>query len=267
MVEQTTEDLIIGESAAVHQIRALIAKLAPTTLPVLIQGPTGSGKELVAQAIHRLSGRSGPLVAVNVCAISDTMFEDALFGHVRGAFSSAIADRAGFLAEADHGSLFLDEIASLPLPTQAKLLRAIETGEFRPVGARHDVRSDFRVIAAANEDVRALAAAERFRPDLLHRLSGAVIRVPGLDARPDDIPALARHFAGQLSSANGVPIRLNDAAIRMLQNRAWPGNVRELKHVVECAAAWATTPVVGRGDVAAVRAAIDAGASKVNGLG
>jgi prepilin-type N-terminal cleavage/methylation domain-containing protein len=251
MSEQLLAEFIIGESAAMQHVRMLIMKLAPTTLPILIQGPTGSGKELVAQAIHRLSGRDGVLVAVNVCAISETMFEDALFGHVRGAFSGAIADRLGFLAEAHRGSIFLDEIGGLPLAAQVKLLRAIETGEYRPVGARSNRRSEFRVIAAANEDLRALAAAGRFRSDLLHRLGGVVITVPGIEQRVEDIPLLAQHFASRVS-AGDTPSRLSAAAIRKLQDRPWPGNVRELKHLIEHAAAWAATPVIGSDDIAAV---------------
>jgi DNA-binding NtrC family response regulator len=125
--------LIIGESAAIRRVRALIERVAPTGIPVLIQGPTGSGKELVAQALHLASGRSGPLVAFNVCAIAESMFEDTLFGHVRGAFTGATADARGYLAEADRGTVFLDEIGGLPLQAQAKLLRAIETRTFRPV--------------------------------------------------------------------------------------------------------------------------------------
>src|SRR5258707_5408231 len=141
---------LIGDSAPMHELRRRIARVARTELPVLIEGPTGSGKELVAQALHRMSGRPGDCVAVNVCAVAEGMFEDALFGHVRGAFTGAMADHAGYLTEAHRGSIFLDEIGGLGLTGQAKLLRAIETKQFRPVGARHDQTSDFRVVAASN---------------------------------------------------------------------------------------------------------------------
>jgi DNA-binding NtrC family response regulator len=255
LCDDTSDDavaaVILGDSAPTQRVREFIARVAPTPIPVLIQGPTGAGKELVAQALHRVSGRRGAFVAFNVCAIAETMFEDALFGHVRGAFSGAIADAPGFLAEASQGTAFFDEIGGLPVPMQAKLLRAIETGEFRPVGARRDRRSDFRLVAAANDDLAALVQAGHFRADLKFRLSAAVVHVPALDERRDDIPLLARHFARQASTTS-VPFELTDGAIRYLQSRAWPGNVRELKHVVECAMAFATTSVIRREDVAAV---------------
>src|SRR3954470_19051267 len=186
---------IVGDSSAIQQLRALIATVAPTRLPVLVEGPTGSGKELVAAALHQASGRRGRLVAFNVCAIGDALFEDALFGHVRGAFTGAANDSAGFLREADAGTVFLDEISGLPWALQAKLLRAVETGEFRPVGAARDARSDFRVVAATNEHLDDLVECGRFRADLKHRIGGVVISVPTLAERVDDIPDLTRYFA------------------------------------------------------------------------
>lgn len=224
---------IVGVSAAIVGLRELIRTIAPTKLPVLIQGPTGAGKELVAAAIHEESGRRGAFVPFNVCAIGDSMFEDALFGHTRGAFTGATAEAAGFLREANGGTAFFDEISGLPLLLQAKLLRAIETGAFRPVGARRDERSDFRLVAAANEPISALVARGRFRVDLAHRLSGVVVRVPALAQRTEDIPLLLQHF---LRDAGG-PLTVPTSALDVLVAHTWPGNVRELRHVVECATA------------------------------
>ena len=223
-------DLLLGESPSMVKLRAVIRKVAPTSLPVLVHGATGAGKELVARAIHSLSGRSGRLVGFNVCAVADTMFEDALFGHVRGAFTGATSDAPGYLLEADRGTVFMDEIGGLPLGAQAKLLRALETKEFRPVGGRGDRRSDFRVVSATSDDVQALAGEGRFRSDLIHRLSGILIHVPPLRERVCDIPLLARHFAVLCGREETT---LSDGAVRVLVAYGWPGNVRELRHVVE----------------------------------
>lgn len=240
---------IIGESPPIHELRALIARVAPLNLPVLIQGPTGTGKELVAQALHAASGRSGRIVAVNVCALAEGMFEDALFGHVRGAFTGATRDALGYVAEADRGTLFLDETGSLGLPAQAKLLRVIETGDFRPVGARADQHSDFRLVSATNENLASLVRRGAFRADLAHRLAGIVIDVPPLSARLDDIPLLVEHFANVVSStADGI--RFTAGALHALQAHEWTGHVRELRHVVECAIALSGRNMLGRDDVA-----------------
>lgn len=222
---------IIGESASIRSLRAMIAMAAPTPLPVLIQGPTGAGKELVAEAIHRQSGRAGRFIAFNVCAIGESMFEDALFGHVRGAFTGAVSDSVGLLREADRGTAFFDEVSGLPLVLQPKLLRALERGEFRPVGGRHDVRSEFRVVCATNEALGELIAEGRFRADLMHRVGAIVLTVPALRERLDDVPLLVNHF---LHACGGLP---EDGALRLLQEYDWPGNIRELRQVVEWAAA------------------------------
>src|SRR5215211_3372383 len=166
--------------------------------------------------------------------LGESMFEDALFGHARGAYTGALSESLGFLREANGGTAFLDEITGLPLPLQAKLLRAIETGVFRPIGASRDARSDFRPIAATNERLDLLVQQGRFRADLAHRLSGVVLAVPSLDERRDDIPLLVAHFV----RGNGTRERqrpITPGAIRLLQNRPWPGNVRELKQVVDAA--------------------------------
>lgn len=222
---------MVGESQAIRRVRALVATVAPTRLPVLIEGPTGSGKELVAQAIHRDSRRQGAMVAFNVCAIGDAMFEDALFGHVRGAYTGALSDAQGYLREADGGTVFLDEVSGLASGLQAKLLRAIETGTFRPIGARRDASSQFRLVAATNESLGCLVAEGRFRQDLAHRVAGLTIAVPPLRDRAEDIPALTEHFARQVAADAAV----QECAIRALQEWTWPGNIRELRQVVEWA--------------------------------
>ncbi|MGH7679624.1 MAG: sigma 54-interacting transcriptional regulator [Gemmatimonadaceae bacterium] len=226
---------MVGESEPMRRLKALIETVAPTRLPVLIYGPTGSGKELVASAIHALSRRRGAFVPFNVCAISETMFEDALFGHVRGAFTGAMNDVPGFLREADGGTVFLDEVSGLPPVLQAKLLRAIETGVFRPVGAKRDVQSDFRVVAATNESLEGLVGQGRFRADFAHRIGAVTVSVPTLAERREDIPLLVRHFLAGIGSGH---VKVADAAIDVLAEHHWPGNVRELKHVVEWSAAF-----------------------------
>ncbi len=232
----TTRTSLIGDSHSMRQLRRLIDSVAPTRVPVVIYGETGTGKELVAAELHARSGRRGAFVPFNVCAVGDTMFEDALFGHVRGAYTGALRDAPGFFREADGGTIFLDEIGALPLALQAKLLRTVETGVFRPLGASRDVRSDFRVIAATNERLDDLVRAGRFRPDLMHRLAGAVITVPALAARRDDIPLLVEHFLERLP---GRPREISAGAMARLWIESWNGNVRELRQVVETAAAFA----------------------------
>jgi DNA-binding NtrC family response regulator len=228
--------ILVGESLPMRRLRATIDTIAPTRLPVLIEGATGTGKELIAALVHRSSGRRGAFVAFNVCALGESMFEDSLFGHVRGAYTGAVTDSMGFLREADGGSAFFDEISGLPLPLQAKLLRAVETGVFRPIGAARDVRSDFRVVAATNEHLGDLVDCGRFRADLKHRMSGVVIRVPSLAERVDDIPELVRHFVWRATAAH---MSIDPAALELLMETPWPGNVRELKQVVDVATAFA----------------------------
>ena len=226
-------EILLGSSTAIQKVRALIQCVGPTDLPVLIMGPTGSGKELVARAIHVASRRNGNLVSFNVCAIADTMFEDALFGHVRGAFTGAFNSAPGYLREADRGTAFFDEIGGLSLGAQAKLLRAIETRAFRPVGAHGDAHSDFRLIAAANENIWELEREGRFRSDLAHRLSSFVIYVPALRDHAEDIPLLALSFLREFSD-EPKPSLPRDT-IQLLASYDWPGNVRELRHVVRSA--------------------------------
>ena len=248
-MEAIVRELLIGESEAMRRLRATIVRVAPTSVPVLIEGPTGSGKELVAQALHAASGRRGQFVPFNVCAIADTMFEDALFGHVRGAFTGALGDAAGFLRQAHEGTAFFDEVSGLPLASQAKLLRAIETGEFRPVGASKDVKSQFRLVAATNQRLGQLSEKGLFREDLLHRFGKLIVRIPALRDRPEDIPLLVNYFLPRFSSDGRH--QLTPSGMERLVAFEWPGNVRELRAVVETAVALAITDRID--DAAIVR--------------
>ncbi|MBA3889834.1 MAG: sigma 54-interacting transcriptional regulator [Gemmatimonadaceae bacterium] len=247
---RSNRHVLIGSAPAIQRVRALIERIAPTPLPVLIHGETGTGKEIVAASIHAASTRSGPLVALNASAIPESMFESTLFGHVRGAFTGATGSAAGYLAEAHRGTLFLDEISSMALPAQAKLLRAIETRSFRPVGASEDRRSDFRVVAATNEDLDGLVETGRFRRDLLERLRGVRLHVPPLRARREDIPALTAHFLAGVAPGSTGTATIDPAAMELLIAHDWPGNVRELRRAVECAAAMADGGCIGVADVA-----------------
>jgi DNA-binding NtrC family response regulator len=251
MTDSHASTLLIGDSLPMRRLRALISRVASSSLPVLIEGETGSGKELVARALHQQSGRSGPLVALNVCALPDTMFEASMFGHVRGAFTGALHDAAGYLTEAHRGTLFLDEVSALTPGNQVKLLRAIETREFRPVGARADQRSDFRLVAASNEDLGRLVEGGRFRRDLMHRLGGVRLNVPPLRERLEDVPMLAAHFAAGVSNGRADDVVIPDGALRTLLVHSWPGNVRELRHVIEASIAL-SDGVVHEDDVSAL---------------
>lgn len=247
------DSILIGQSHVMQRLRARIAQIAPLGVSVLLTGPTGAGKELVARALHVASGRRGEFVGVNVCAIAEPMFEDTLFGHVRGAFTGAVRDRRGHLAEADGGTLFLDEIGDLSLANQVKLLRAIDLGRFRAVGAHRDQQSQFRTLAATNADIGALLRVGRFREDLYYRLRAAVLRVPPLAERYDDIPELVHHFGRSVCLTGDLDV--TPEALAMLQGHHWPGNVRELRHVVECALGLADEP--GRLTAYDVGAALD----------
>ena len=211
-----------------------IALAADSDAAVLLQGESGTGKELAALAIHRFSRRADkPLVVVNVAALSPALAESELFGHVRGAFTGAQANREGLLAQADSGTLFLDEVAEIPLPLQAKLLRALEQKEYIPVGSNKPVQSDFRLIAATHQNMSKLIASGEFREDLFFRLSAFPIDLPPLRSRPEDIEPLAQHFLNRLTAAGRKPPQLSPAALEELQQRSWRGNVRELRNVLE----------------------------------
>ena len=222
---------MVGESAALEQVREVIEKVAPTDARVLITGPNGSGKEIVANQIHQLSARSRQaFIEVNCAAIPSELIESELFGHTKGSFTSAIKDRKGQFELADGGTLFLDEIGDMSLSAQAKVLRALQENCITPVGSGKSISVNVRVLAATNKDLKAEIAAGRFREDLYHRLSVIVIEVPPLNDRRDDIPLLVDHFLGQL---DGAAKRMTPEAMAHLQHMDWTGNVRQLRNVVE----------------------------------
>jgi two-component system, NtrC family, nitrogen regulation response regulator NtrX len=226
---------IVGESYAVRQVLERIERVAPTDARVLITGENGTGKELVARAIHRLSRRSGKdFVEVNCAAIPSELIESELFGHMKGSFTGAIQDRAGKFEQADGGTLFLDEIGDMSMAAQAKVLRALEEGQVTRVGGQKSREVDVRVVAATNKALEEEIDAGRFREDLFYRLNVVPVQVPPLRDRKDDIPLLVRHFAAQMATRNGFPAReFTDGALARLQGMDWPGNVRELRNTVE----------------------------------
>jgi DNA-binding NtrC family response regulator len=242
---------LIAQSATMHPVLQLIQRTAPSDANVLITGENGTGKGLVAEAIHALSPRaSRPMVTVNAGGVSEGVFESELFGHVRGAFTDARADRAGRFELADGGTLFLDEIANVPLSQQAKLLRVIATGEFERLGSSRTRRVDVRLISATNADVNAEVTAGRFRQDLLFRLNTIEIALPPLRNRREDIPSLASHFLQQHARRYRKAVSGFDRdALDLLLRHTWPGNVRELDHAVERAVLMAESATIRLGDL------------------
>jgi len=226
---------MIGASPALAEVREIIAKVGPTNARVLITGENGSGKELVARALHDSSPRKGrPFVEVNCAAIPSELIESELFGHMKGSFTGAFADRAGKFELADGGTLFLDEVGDMSLAAQAKVLRALQEGIVTRIGGARTVEVDVRVLAATNKDLPEEIEEGRFREDLFYRLNVVPIEVPALRDRLEDIPALVEHFAAQLAGQGGVGGRaFAEDALRAMQRRAWPGNVRELRNAVE----------------------------------
>jgi Nif-specific regulatory protein len=235
----TASDQLVGSSAALGQLRDQVCRLADSPCTVLIIGESGVGKELVALALHQQSARQrGPLVTVNCAAISGTMAESELFGHVRGAFTGAVRDHPGYFAQADMGTLFLDELGELSLDMQAKLLRAMETKSFRPVGARGEMRADVRIIAATNRDLEQEVREGSFRRDLYFRLTSR-LTVPPLRDHLEDVPELVAHFLAHLNREYRKRVGLTEAALERLRSCTWPGNVRQLRSVLEGAVALA----------------------------
>ncbi len=226
---------IVGTSFQVRQVLERIEKVGPTGARVLITGENGTGKELVARAIHRLSDRAeGPFVEVNCAAIPSELIESALFGHIKGSFTGAVADRAGKFEQADGGTLFLDEIGDMSLAAQAKVLRALEQGVVTRVGGQKPIDVDVRVVAATNKDLAEEIEEGRFREDLFYRLNVVPVHVPPLRERRDDIPMLVRHFAELMARTDRVvPKEFEDDALEKLTTMPWPGNVRELRNTVE----------------------------------
>ncbi len=226
---------MIGESAPMQQLRNLIAKVAPTDARVLITGDNGTGKEVVARQIYALSSRAdAPFVEVNCAAIPSELIESELFGHEKGAFTSAVKTRTGKFEQANNGTIFLDEIGDMSLSAQAKVLRCLQENTISPVGSDKLVRINVRVIAATNKDLRHEIDEGRFREDLFHRLNVIPIHVASLAERTDDIPLLIAHFATQICEEQGIaPKTFTPEAIRLLQQHTWHGNIRELRNVVE----------------------------------
>ncbi|MGQ9574088.1 MAG: sigma-54-dependent transcriptional regulator [Thermoguttaceae bacterium] len=232
---------MIFESSAMKRVLQTAAVVAPSNAPVLILGPSGVGKEVIARLIHQWSPRAaGPLVAANCAGLPESLIESELFGHTKGAFTGAVAPRQGFFRAAQGGTLFLDEIGELPLPLQPKLLRAVESGQITPVGSDTPVDVDTRLVAATNQDLAESVQQGRFREDLYYRINVVELMVPPLADRQEDILPLARHFASEFA---GGPVRLSPQAVQCLLAHSWPGNVRELRNAIQRAC------LLCRGDV------------------
>jgi DNA-binding NtrC family response regulator len=226
---------MIGNSEPINHIKQMIEKVAQTDARVLITGPNGTGKELVAHQLHEKSERSNaPIIEVNCAAIPSELIESELFGHVKGAFTSAVKDRAGKFEAADGGTIFLDEIGDMSLAAQAKVLRALQENLIQRVGADKDIKVNVRVVAATNKDLKKEIEEGRFREDLYHRLAVILIKVPALNDRRDDIPLLIEYFASKIAEEQGnAPKSFSKEAIKLLQEYDWTGNIRELRNVVE----------------------------------
>jgi DNA-binding NtrC family response regulator len=227
---------LIGIAACMLEVSRRIRLVAPRMTPVLIEGPTGSGKELVAEALHRLSPRSRkPFVAINCAAIPEALLEAELFGHTRGAFTGAVQGRVGRIESADGGTLFLDEIGEMPLALQSKLLRFVESSELQRIGDNETIKVDVRILAATHRPLSEHAQTGAFRADLYYRLAVFLIRTPSLAEHAQDIPLLVHHFMQKMGRNEPVK-RVDQGAMAKLTAHAWPGNVRELEHVLERAA-------------------------------
>jgi two-component system response regulator HydG len=243
-------DNIIGRSAAVRDVLARIVRIAPTDATVLITGESGTGKELVARAVHANSRRaSRPFVSVNCAAISETLLESELFGHVRGSFTGAVSARKGLFEEANGGTFFFDEIAETPPSFQAKLLRAIQEGEIRRLGDNKPIHVDVRIVAATNQELKPAIEEKRFRQDLYYRLNVARFILPPLRERPEDIPLLAQFFMDKFSKKMSRHVSIGEGVMEYLSNYDFPGNIRELENMIEQGVALAVNGQVQRDDV------------------
>ena len=226
---------MVGASMAIQRVRDIIDKVAPTEARVLITGPNGTGKEVVAHLIHQQSARAnGPMVEVNCAAIPSELIESELFGHMKGSFTGAVKDRAGKFEQADGGTLFLDEIGDMSLAAQTKVLRALQESEITRVGSDKPIKVNVRVLAATNKDLQKEIEKGNFREDLFHRLNVIPVHVPALNERLEDIPLLVDYFVGQICAEQGIAAKtFDDAAIKALQTKDWTGNIRQLRNVVE----------------------------------
>lgn len=226
---------IIGQTPQILEITAMIEKVAPSDARVLVTGENGTGKELVARSLHDLSNRNkAPFIEVNCAAIPAELIESELFGHEKGAFTSAVKDRKGKFELASGGTLFLDEIGDMSLSAQAKVLRALQENLIQRVGGEKDIKVDCRIVAATNKDLRTEIKEGRFREDLFHRLAVILIHVPSLNERRDDIPLLTQHFLNLICQDHGIATKsIDDAAVSALQNLNWTGNIRELRNIIE----------------------------------
>ncbi|HEY0795512.1 MAG TPA: sigma-54 dependent transcriptional regulator [Acidisarcina sp.] len=241
---------IIGRSPEMDKLYRILGKVAQSSHPVLILGESGTGKELVARAIHSNGPFAAkPFVPVDCGSLVPTLIESELFGYVKGAFTGANRTKEGLLTSAEGGTVFLDEIGELPLDLQAKLLRALQEKEIRPVGSTQRIPINVRILAATNRDLAAMVEQGRFRKDLYYRLNVVNLRIPSLRDRRDDIPLLAAHFVAQMSRDKNIRFRLSDDALRSMADYEWPGNVRELENAIERACAVASTPVLELGDM------------------
>jgi two-component system, NtrC family, response regulator AtoC len=239
-------ETIVGASEPMQVVYEMIARVAPTRSTVLVQGETGTGKELIARAIHAASPRAHcPFVAIECSALMESLLESELFGHVKGAFTGALTDKRGLFEAASGGTCFLDEVADISPGIQSKLLRVLQEHEVRRVGGTESGKVDVRIIAATNKDLGTLVAGERFREDLFYRLSVVTIAVPPLRERREDIPRLASRFLARYAAASGRPVtEISPEALALLVGYDWPGNVRELEHAVERAVALTMNPVL-----------------------
>jgi DNA-binding NtrC family response regulator len=241
---------LIGNSPEMEKIYRILSKVSQTTHPVLILGESGTGKELIARSIHSNGpNASKPFLAVDCGSLVPTLVESELFGYVKGAFTGATRNKEGLLASAEGGTVFLDEIGEMPLDLQAKLLRALQEKEIRPVGANHSVPINVRILAATNRDLASMVDHGRFRKDLYYRLNVVALRIPPLRDRREDVPLLAAHFLNRQSRNGSTKYILSDDALRTMTEYAWPGNVRELENSLERACALCSGPVLRLGDL------------------
>ena len=240
------QDEIVGKSDAMQQVFKMIGRVSASDAPVMITGESGSGKELVARAIHTYSARSSKsFLAINCAAIPENLLESELFGHEKGAFTGAHSQRIGRFEQSDHGTLFLDEIGEMPLPVQSKILRVLQEGEFSRVGGNQTIRTDVRIVCATNKNLEAEVAGKTFREDLFYRLNVVRIHLPPLRSRQDDIRLLAEYFLQKITRQKHRPLlKLSEEAARVLEGYQWPGNVRELENTMQRASVLATADVL-----------------------